>query len=112
MNEPTTAHPAAATDRAWVETVVGRLVQDIAAADVTTVEPDYTLVNDLGYNSILLIELGFALEELFELDRLSIDEAPPTSRVRDLQEYILTKIDAGTATVPDEATVDEYLSLR
>jgi acyl carrier protein len=112
MSKKLEAVDVAAEGRPWVEEVVARIVSDIAPDADAASTPDMLLVADLGYNSVLLIELAFALEELFGLDRLSEGDAPPIGTVGDLQEYVLSHVDAGLATVPDAATVDGYLDLR
>lgn len=112
MSEEAEAATLAGVDQRWVDEVVARTVANIAPDDITMAEPEQRLVADLGYHSILLIELAFALEELFELDQVSLDDPPPTGAVKQLQEYVLSKVLAGQAVAPTAAAVDEFFQLR
>ena len=96
-------------DTAFVGDVVARVVGALAPEPVEHAGTGQSLVDDLGYYSLRLIELSFAVEELFELEPMTIEDAPPISTVRDLQEYLLAKVAAGQATVPTADAVEQYL---
>lgn len=101
-----------ATLRTQVEDVVCWLVGEIAPDWAGPARPDQWLVADLGYYSLLVIELAFALEELFQLGSVSAEDAPPVSTVLDLQEYLFEKIRSGEAGVPDMTDVETFLRSR
>jgi len=95
-----------------IEDTVARVVGDVSPDQDGPAALDQALVADLGYNSLLLIELAFSLEELFGLDQMTVEDAPPIGTVRDLVDYVRERVDAGRATVPDADVVEEYLQMR
>jgi acyl carrier protein len=95
--------------QARVADVVGRVVGAMAPDPVERACPDDTLVNDLGYYSLRLIELSFAVEELFGMEPMALDDIPPIGLVRDLLDFIALKVRAREATVPDAADIERYL---
>jgi len=109
MAEPEEGTAVQDAPRAWIDDVVARIVGRVAPDEPSEVGPDDMLVADLGYNSILFIELAFALEELFQLESLTFEDVPPTGSVRQIQEYIAEKVAAGSAVAPSAAAVDEFL---
>jgi acyl carrier protein len=102
----------AAEQTAEADRVVSRIVAAIAPDQLDSVTPDQQLINDLGYNSLLLMELAFTLEELFALDPISMGDPPPTDTVRDLQTYVNEKLANGDATLPVGQDVDDFLAAR
>src|SRR4029079_9030216 len=87
-----------AVDRAEVEDVLVRVVGALAPESVERAEPGQALIRDLGYHSLRLVELGFALEELFDMEPTTIDDAPPTGTVAALTEYLVGRIEQGLGT--------------
>ncbi|GAA0572131.1 hypothetical protein GCM10010172_65830 [Paractinoplanes ferrugineus] len=103
---------AAATQQELVEEIVAQLVGDIAPDGDERLSPDLSLVADLGYNSLLVIELAFALEDLFGLGSTRPEDAPPIGTLGDLQRYIAEKVASGQATVPAPDDVQLFLGTR
>jgi len=96
-------------DREWVAEVVSVAVGACAADRVPRAQADARLVEDLGYESINLVELTGVLEDLFDMSILSVDDAPPMGTVRDLQDYVIEKVQTDVATVPSRASAWEIL---
>jgi acyl carrier protein len=109
MNDELPSAVVDPTGTAFVADVVRRVVGALAPEPVERAGDDQNLVDNLGYYSLRLIELSFAMEELFALEPMTIEDAPPISTVRELQEYLLAKVAAGRAAVPDADAVEQYL---
>ncbi|MFI9388799.1 phosphopantetheine-binding protein [Kutzneria sp. NPDC052558] len=58
-------------------------------------DPD--LVDDLGYHSLALLELAFALEDEFELPPIDQERAQRIRRVGDVADYVVEQLRIGTA---------------
>jgi acyl carrier protein len=100
---------AAQDDSARTRAVISQIVGGLAPEPVDEVLPDQTLINELGYYSMRLIELSFAVEELFEMEPMALDDLPPIGVVRELQDFMVEKVAEGLATAPDPAAVAQYL---
>jgi acyl carrier protein len=48
------------------------------------------LVEDLGYHSLALLELAFALEDEFALPAMDAEQAQKISTMLDVEEYVRT----------------------
>lgn len=70
-------------------------------------EPGDAVVDDLGYHSLAIVELGFALEELFELEELSNDTAAGFVTVGDIAGYIAAEVEAGRGRRPTHEAVKD-----
>jgi acyl carrier protein len=95
---------------ASIDTTVRRLVGAAAPETVPLADPGASLLADLGFNSLRLIELAFVIEELFEMDTAAMAEAPPAGTVRDITDFLARKVSAGEATVPSPETVDDVIA--
>ncbi|MEV0281081.1 hypothetical protein AB0I22_32490 [Streptomyces sp. NPDC050610] len=58
---------------------------------------DPELVNGLGYHSLALLELAFALEDEFSLPPIDAQTARAIRRVSDVEQYILDQLNDGAA---------------
>lgn len=45
-------------------------------------------VDDLGYHSVALVELGFAVEERFDLEPISAEDVEDVQTAKDLAEFV------------------------
>jgi acyl carrier protein len=77
-----------------IEKRVREIVCQHLDADSTQVEMNASFVEELGANSICLMELTLALEETFEID-IPGDDAERLSTVGDVVDYITAKIPNG-----------------
>jgi acyl carrier protein len=66
------------------------------------------LINDLGYDSLTLVELAFALEELFGLDAVTPERAMALRTVGDIISHVEAALASG---VGQEPSVEEVQAL-
>jgi acyl carrier protein len=78
----------------------------LAPAGPAEVRADARFVEDLGYNSLAMIELQFALEELFGLEPIPAERAVKMTMVRDLAEFVSDEFEDGFGREPDAAVVE------
>jgi hypothetical protein len=94
---------------ARVDAIVRRLVGRFASEPVESASADDTLLGDLGYSSLRLVELAFTFEELFGMDAAAMGEAPPVGTAGDLRDFLLDRVADGEASVPDLAVVETFI---
>lgn len=90
--------------------LVCRVVQALAPEDLgrdTTLFD--ALINDLGYDSLSLMELAFALEESFELDPMSAEDSLGIEKVEQVCSYVVREIAQGRGQVPSSETLKAAL---
>ena len=69
------------------------IIVDQFGLEPGSVDADTSFVDDLGADSVDLVELSMALEEEFGIDELGEDEAASISTVGDLVRFLQNKID-------------------
>ena len=74
---------------------VRRIVARLSPTGAATAEPEHRLIEDLGYDSLALIELAIALEDEFRLTPLSDYESLDIVRVGEVEELIVGRIASG-----------------
>ncbi|MFH8472616.1 acyl carrier protein [Streptomyces sp. NPDC018000] len=99
-----TQTPAAGVTEA-VSPVVSGLVQLIAPRKLPRIEAEQRLVGDLGFHSLVLAELGYNLEELYDLRPLNPEEAMKLERVSDVIALVCAEVTEGRAQLPEEDAV-------
>ena len=67
---------------------VSELVVAMAPAPVTEPGPDTRLVEDLGYDSLRLLELAMAFETEFELPPIAADEVATVATIGDAERML------------------------
>lgn len=92
-----------------VDLAVRRLVGVFAPEPVALVDPATTLLDELAFNSLRLIELAFVLEEIFEMEASTMGEMAPAGTVADVRDFVLEKVSTGEARVPPASVVDELI---
>ncbi|NUR90925.1 MAG: acyl carrier protein [Nonomuraea sp.] len=95
-------------EAAAVPAVIRHVVRLIAPDRPAAVTDADQLVTDLGFHSLLLAELGFTLEELFELDAITPEHAMTLHTVGDIGTLITAAVDAGDASPPSAADVHAF----
>jgi hypothetical protein len=96
-----------------VDAVVLRMVDAYAPDPVAPVRPGDSLLDDLAFTSLRLVELAFALEDLedlFDMDPAAMGEAPPVGTVTDLSAFVFGKVSGGEARLPAQADVDAVIA--
>jgi len=82
------------TAQAEVRARVQEIVASLAPAADATPTPDAALVADLGYHSLALLELAFALEDEYGLPPLSEEVAQSIRTVADIEDYVVSTLAA------------------
>jgi acyl carrier protein len=77
-----------------------RLVCTIAPVRVVGVEPNQRLIEDLGYHSLALAELKFAIEDLFNIESFGVEAAAVVERFGDILEMLDRFIKDGGGELP------------
>ena len=86
--------------------LIRKLVGEIAPPGYPEVQPEHTLRNELGYDSVREVEITFVLEELFGFESFVVEDSPVMETVGDLENYALDMIAQGRATVPTRSEID------
>ncbi|MBI9088519.1 MAG: acyl carrier protein [Desulfobacterium sp.] len=74
-----------------VETKVKKIIAEkLQGVDIEDVVPEASLVDDLGADSLALVELVMSMEEAFDID-IDDDDAEKMLTVNDAIEYIRLK---------------------
>ena len=89
-------------DEISVRDAIARLTGALAPNPAELVESATLLVDNLGYDSLRLVELSLWLEEIFETEASAMDG--------DLQEFIIGMISEGRAAIPAEATLVQAIN--
>jgi acyl carrier protein len=97
-----------AIDADQVTAVIHEVVRLIAPVPSAAVTDEHRLINDLGFHSLALAELGFTLEDLFSLDTVTPEQAMSLSTVGDISVLISKAVAGGEATLPPVAEVRSF----
>lgn len=100
---------AIALDPQLVPDVITELVHLIAPIKSDQVGPGSVLIDDLGFHSIAVAELGFTIEDLFGIEQLQ----ERTNSLETLEEIIVLTQEAlatGAATLPTLAHLQSIFS--
>lgn len=74
-----------------IETKVRKIIADkLSRVDIEDVLPEASLVDDLGADSLALVELMMTMEEQFEID-MDEDESDKLRTVQDVIDYIKSR---------------------
>jgi acyl carrier protein len=69
---------------------VWRIILQLAPNSISAPTEDTRLAEDLGYHSLALLELAFALEDEFALPAMDAEHAQKISTMLDVEEYVRT----------------------
>lgn len=75
-----------------IRTKVLAVIGDMAPKQDVTLTPDSVLIQDLGYHSLALMEVAFALEDEFDLDPIDEKTAREITTVLAVQDLVVKKI--------------------
>ena len=90
MSEQTV--PAARTEEQIRATVV-TVIADMAPNQGVTITPATNLVKELGYHSLALMEVAFAIEDEFDLDPIDEDTARKIDTVGAVQDLVVKRLE-------------------
>lgn len=92
-------------DEARTRSIVLELVRAYAPVPIEFTEAS-SILEELGYNSLRVIELCSAVQDLFSLDVTSV---PEITTVAHLQEHVLGALAAGEGELPGTDEVGDWL---
>jgi acyl carrier protein len=90
MTEPAVA--AQERTEAQIRQTVLTVILEMAPNPEGGNAPETALVDDLGYHSLALMEVAFALEDEFDLDPIDEASARKITTVGAVQDYVVTKL--------------------
>lgn len=76
------------------QTAIRKMLRQFAPAQVDDLTPDTRLIDDLGYHSLALLELAYALEDEFGLPPLDEETARDIVTVRDIEDLVAQRLSA------------------
>jgi acyl carrier protein len=84
-----------------VRAEIREIVASLAPVQVAEVTSQMSLVDGLGYQSLALLELAFALEDEFKLPQIEQERAAQIRTVRDIEDYVVEELRAQGAPGSD-----------
>lgn len=100
---------AAQETDAFVADAVVRVVARVAPSGAGPVVPQARLLADLAFQSLMIVELGFALQDLFDVS-VTPEVAMGLSSVADVADLVSLRLREGQARLPEPAELDEWLA--
>jgi acyl carrier protein len=76
------------------QTIIRRFVSEFAPADIDGITPGSRLVEDLGYHSLALLELAFAIEDEFDLPPMDEETAQNFRTVQDVEDLVAAAVNS------------------
>jgi acyl carrier protein len=89
-----------AVDDTLVPGIIKHAVRMVAPDAPETVTDADRLIGDLGFHSLALVELAFVLEELFQLDPITPEQAMSIEQVSDIGDLITAALATGLTRLP------------
>lgn len=72
--------------------IVREIVYRMAPEQPAQEQPNPDLVDDLGYHSLALLEMSFALEDEFSLPPIDQERASGIQTLGDVQDYVMEQL--------------------
>jgi acyl carrier protein len=91
-----------------LQQIVCQLVKAIAPACPENVRLDNRLVGDLGFHSLASVELAFALEDLFELEDIAMEQTDGIEKVSDIVPLLTIALKEGTGKMPSPQSLAQF----
>ncbi|MFF5176444.1 phosphopantetheine-binding protein [Micromonospora sp. NPDC000316] len=76
-----------------IRAAVAAVISDMAPKDGVEVTTESHLIKDLGYHSLALMEVAFAIEDEFDLDPIDEDTARKITTVGAVQDLVVKRIE-------------------
>jgi hypothetical protein len=92
-----------------VEDIVCRVIGALASNPVQRAAPSDVLISGLGFGSMRLAELAFALQEVFDLRPIRIKNTMMDETAADMGRYVLNELTEGRGSFPGQTTLAEIL---
>ncbi len=108
-NAPTTAAPGVAPSAATVGDQVLAVVAKVSAYPLAALKPSMTLVDDLGFDSLMVNDLATGLSDAFpQMDGIPQELFINRPTVQDLIDHVETSGQGGTTRVTDDDPLTSY----
>jgi acyl carrier protein len=75
-----------------IETTIHQLIRELCPGGTPTLTPSAHLADDLGYHSLALVELAFAIEDKFDLEPIDQGTGQSIRTVADVVGYVKSKV--------------------
>ncbi|AEB42517.1 MULTISPECIES: phosphopantetheine-binding protein [Micromonospora] len=75
-----------------IRATVAAVISDMAPKDGVEVTAESHLIKDLGYHSLALMEVAFAIEDEFDLDPIDEDTARKITTVGAVQDLVVKRL--------------------
>ena len=75
-----------------VDDLIKQLIIDLCPGSAENITEKSHLANDLGYHSLALVELAFAIEDKFDLEPIDQVTAKGIQTVGDIVNYVTSQI--------------------
>jgi len=73
-----------------LEPKINKIIEEQLGVEADRIKPEASFIDDLGADSLDIVELVMAMEEEFELE-IPDEEAEKLKTVKDVQDYIKSK---------------------
>lgn len=73
-----------------LEPKINKIIEEQLGVEADRIKPEASFIDDLGADSLDIVELVMAMEEEFELE-IPDEEAEKLKTVKDVQDYIISK---------------------
>jgi len=73
-----------------LEPKINKIIEEQLGVEADRIKPEASFIDDLGADSLDIVELVMAMEEEFELE-IPDEEAEKLKTVKDVQDYIASK---------------------
>jgi acyl carrier protein len=77
-----------------VEQTIKKMVRDLCPGDASQMTDTSRLAEDLGYHSLALVELAFAIEDRFDIEPIDQGTAQTIRTVADVVGHVQSKVAA------------------
>lgn len=80
-------------DREALQNAVREIIIALCPEDVKDMQDSSRLVDDLGYHSLAMVELAFAIEDKFDIEPIDQDTASGIQTVGDILSYVTAEVE-------------------
>jgi len=75
-----------------IEYEIKELIRNLCPGDASAMKNESNLTSDLGYHSLALVELSFAIEDKYDLDPIDQASAQKIQTVQSIIDFVSEKL--------------------